>query len=119
MIKLTDILFEIKVNKPFRYEKAYGESHSYDEYLQNKEKLQDNPDNFLIDLENKKIIASFTGWNVARWARLAENSNNIKYYVASRSAITNPPPYLQTPHIDINDPNSWESSNIALSLIKK
>ena len=75
MIKLTDILFEIKVNKPFRYEKAYGESHSYDEYLQNKEKLQDNPDNFLIDLENKKIIASFTGWNVARWARLTKKNN--------------------------------------------
>ena len=120
MIKLTDILFEIKVNKPFRYEKAYGESHSYDEYLQNKEKLQDNPDNFLIDLENKKIIASFTGWNVARWARLAEKDSNKEIYrLVSKTAITNPPPYLQTPHIDINDPNSWESSNIALSLIKK
>lgn len=120
MIKLTDILFEIKVNKPFRYEKSYGESHSYDEYLENKEKLQENPDNYLVDLKNNKIIASFTGWNIAKWAGLAEKDSNKEIYrLVSKTAITNPPPYLQTPHIDINDPNSWESSNIALSLIKK
>ena len=118
MIKLITLLKEVVISKPIPYEKAYGESHSYDEYLKNLKSTQQTPDNYLIDVPKAKIIASFTGWNVARWTKGAkENSPNLQ--LVSRSAITNPPPYLETPHIEIDDPQSWESSNVAKELINK
>jgi hypothetical protein len=120
----TTGLDEIKIEKPFTYEKAYGESHSYDEFIKNIKSTDQVPDNYLVDLTKDKIIASFTGWNVAKWAKKAETSTRgevIKkdYRVLSRSALTNPPPYLNTPDIDIYDPNSWEPGNVAISLIRE
>jgi hypothetical protein len=120
----TTGLDEIKIEKPFTYEKAYGESHSYDEFIKNIKSTDQVPDNYLVDLTKDKIIASFTGWNVAKWAKNAEASTRgevIKkdYRVLSRSALTNPPPYLNTPDIDIYDPNSWEPGNVAISLIRE
>ena len=111
-------LEEIKITSPFQYEKAYGESHSYNEYKKNLEELSQYPDNYLIDLEKGKIIASFTGWNVARWSRVAEEANREKYDLVSRSALRNLSDYRNLPNIDVDDNNSWESSNVALSLVQ-
>lgn len=110
---------EIKIEKPFTYDKAYGESHSYDEFIKNIKLKKQTPGNYLVDLSKNKIIASFTGWNVPSWAFKAENATNKNYRVLSTSAVTNPPPYLDGPDIDIYDINSWEPSNIANSLIRK
>jgi hypothetical protein len=109
---------EIKVNDPYSYEKAYGESHSFIEYTKNAGETGQYADNFLINIPKAKIIAGFTGWNIPKWARKAEKGDS-NFYIASRSAITNPPPYLSTPHIEINDPNSWEPATTAASLIMK
>ena len=111
-------LEEIKITSPFQYEKAYGESHSYSEYKKNLEELSQYPDNYLIDLEKGKIIASFTGWNIARWSRAAEEANREKYDLVSRSALRNLSDYRNLPNIDVDDSNSWESSNVALSLVQ-
>ena len=113
--KLTDkFLSEITVNKPFKYNRASGEIHSWEEYAE----ADPNPNNFLVDISKGKIIAAFTGWNVPTWSRQAEkNDNNL--FVSSKSGITNPPPYLRTPHIDIDNPNSWEPRSVAMSLIRK
>jgi len=99
-------LNEIKVNQPFNYKKAYGESHSYNEFLKTQESTQRPPDYFLIDVRDKKIIASFANMNVPKWSRLVEDWDD-NYKVVSKSAITNPPPYLSTPHINIEDSSSW------------
>jgi hypothetical protein len=109
---------EIKVNNPYNYKKVYGESHSFIEYTKSAGETGQYADNFLINIPKAKIIAGFTGWNVPRWARKAEKGDS-NFYIASRSAITNPPPYLSTPHIEINDPNSWEPATTAASLIMK
>ena len=109
---------EIKVNDPYSYEKAYGESHSFIEYIKSAGETGQYADNFLINIPKAKIIAGFTGWNIPKWARKAEKGDS-NFYIASRSAITNPPPYLSTPHIEINDPNSWEPATTAASLIMK
>ena len=106
-------LNEIKVHKPFQYKKAYGESHSYDEYIQNRKLTGEQADNFLVDIENKKILASFTGWNVARWASEEDKKHN-QYYKASLSTIKNPPPYMTIPKLDPDDPNSWSSGAITI-----
>jgi hypothetical protein len=116
--KKTDVIKEMRVNEPFKYEKAYGEIHSYDDYKQIPKLTYREPENYLIDLSKEKIIAAFTGWNVARWSKKAEQEdNNLK--VVSTSAITNPPPYMDTPHIDRNNPDSWEPRSVAMSLIRK
>jgi hypothetical protein len=109
-------LNEIKVNKPFQYKKAYGESHSYDEYIQNGKLTGQQADNFLVDIENKKILASFIGWNVAKWASNEDNKNN-QYYKASWYTITNPPPYMTIPKLNPDDPNSW--GNGAIEIINR
>lgn len=112
------LLQEIKIVTPTNYKKAYGESHSYNEFIKNQKKLNQLADNFLIDTETQKILASFTGWNVGRWVKPLEK-DLPKYSKLSRSSLINPSPWSNNlDPIDPNNSNNWANSNIQL-LIKK
>jgi hypothetical protein len=115
-----DEINEVKFVQPTSYEKSFGESHSYKEYKQNRENLQQQADNFLIDRNKGKIIASFTGWNVSRWASLLSRNNTIDnnhYDVVSLTVLRDNPSWWNVPFIDVNKEEYWESPAVANSLI--
>ena len=111
MIKLTDILCEMKINKPFSYDKAYGESHSYNEYKSNNDKRIYAPD-FFVDVNNGKILASFSAWNIPSWAyTLNKNAKDSGYGIYNIYILKDPPPYVDLPGpLNPKDPNNWESN---------
>ena len=111
MIKLIDIVREMKVHEPFFYNKASGESHSYNEYKSNNEKNMSNADKFFVDVNNGKILASFTGWNVPLWASALKSTKDSGYGVYDLYTMINPPPYMGLPGpLNPKDPNNWESN---------
>ena len=115
---------EVKIQPPFTYKKAYGEVHSYNEMKKWEEQNNTLPSHFLIDRTNNTVLAGFREYNIPKWAwNLHRNENipaegNNMFALASRSSITNPPPYLNNPNIDINNPASWGNISKVKQYIK-
>ena len=82
------------------------------------------PSHFLVDRANNTVLAGFQDYNVPKWAwdlhgneNAPPTENNI-FTLSSRSSITNPPPYLNNPNIDVTNPNSWSDINKVKQYIK-
>lgn len=115
--------YEVKIQQPINYKKAYGEVHSYDEMQKWKNENAQLPSHFLIDVSNNKVLAGFQDMNIPKWAWDLNKNNDIptednKFYLASKSSITNPPPYLNTPNIDVTNPSSWGNISKVKQYIK-
>jgi hypothetical protein len=82
------------------------------------------PSHFLIDRTNNTVLAGFQDYNIPKWAwNLHGNENapaegNNIFALASKSSITNPPPYLNNPNIDVTNPASWGDINKVKKYIK-
>jgi hypothetical protein len=105
--------YEVKIQVPLTYKKAYGEVHSYNEMKKWQEQNNTLPSHFLVDRTNNTVLAGFQDYNIPKWAwglhgneNVPAEGNNI-FALASRSSITNPPPYLNNPNIDVTNPASW------------
>jgi hypothetical protein len=99
-------LNEIKVNNPIPYKKAYGESHSYNEYIKNK----DQTDYFLIDTIDNKIIASFATYNIPKWLKLLDWNDRVLNLVTFFK--------LRELGIDINNKDSWKGMSSFKKYVK-
>jgi len=115
---------EVKIQAPSTYKKAYGEVHSYNEMKKWEEQNSTSPSHFLVDRTNNTVLAGFQNYNIPKWAwnlhgndNMPAEGNNI-FALASKSSITNPPPYLNTPNIDVTNPASWGDINKVKKYIK-
>jgi len=115
---------EVKIQPPPIYKKAFGEVHSYDEMKKSQKEIRRSPDHFLIDRTNNTVLAGFQNYNIPKWAwslhgneNAPAEGNNI-FALVSRSSITNPPPYLNNPNIDVTNPASWGDINKVKKYIK-
>jgi hypothetical protein len=118
------ISYEVKIQPPPIYKKAFGEVHSYDEMKKSQKEIRRSPDHFLIDRTNNTVLAGFQNYNIPKWAwslhgneNAPAEGNNI-FVLASKSSITNPPPYLNNPNIDVTNPASWGDINKVKKYIK-
>jgi Zn-dependent peptidase ImmA (M78 family) len=115
---------EVKIQPPLIYKKAYGEVHSYNEMKKWQEQNNTLPSHFLVDRTNNTVLAGFQDYNIPKWAwNLHGNENapaegNNIFALASKSSITNPPPYLNNPNIDVTNPNSWSNISKVKQYIK-
>jgi hypothetical protein len=108
---------EVKIQPPLTYKKAYGEVHSYNEMKKWQEQNGELPSHFLVDRTNNTVLAGFQAMNIPKWAWDLQNDNNM-FALASKSSITNPPPYLNNPNIDVTNPASWGDINKVKKYIK-
>ena len=117
-------LKEVKIQQPINYKKAYGEVHSYGEMKNWEDKNGTLPSHFLVDRTNNTVLAGFQDYNIPKWAWDLHGNDNIpptennKFALASKSSITNPPPYLNTPNIDVTNPSSWSNISKVKQYIK-
>jgi hypothetical protein len=117
-------LKEVKIQQPINYKKAYGEVHSYDEMKKWESENSKLPSHFLIDRTNNTVLAGFQDMNIPKWAWNLHGNDNVPptennmFALASKSSITNPPPYLNTPNIDITNPSSWGNISKVRQYIK-
>ena len=83
-----------------------------------------SPSHFLIDRTNNTILAGFQDYNIPKWAWNLHGNDNVPptennmFALASKSSITNPPPYLNYPNIDVTNPSSWGSISKVKQYIK-
>lgn len=118
--------YEVKIQQPINYKKAYGEVHSYNEMKKWENENSRLSSHFLVDRTNNTILAGFQEYNIPKWAWDLHNygndnvppTENNKFALASRSSITNPPPYLIFPNIDVNNPASWSNIDKVRQYIK-
>lgn len=116
--------YEVKIQAPSNYKKAYGEVHSYDEMKKWQEQNGTLPSHFLVDRTNNTVLAGFQDYNIPKWAWNVHGNDNIPaegnniFALASKSSITNPPPYLNNPNIDVTNPASWGDINKVKKYIK-
>jgi hypothetical protein len=82
------------------------------------------PSYFLVDRTNNTVLAGFQNYNIPKWAWDLHGNENVPvgennmFALASKSDITNPPPYLNNPNIDVTNPASWSDINKVKKYIK-
>lgn len=101
----NEYLERIEQVNEFKHEKkyAYGEVRSFKEFSDS----EITPDYFLVDINNKKIVAGYTNGNVPNYSKYFEKNKENDYELWSISTMKHPEPYLKQFPLDYTNKQNW------------